>query len=180
MYFTAWPGSTSASPSAACQHSPSQGTARLSHLNTPPSWTQVSTLKPWPPTLGSLQRLLPAAFTHSSLLMVARYLSPVNYSSIQFLLLVKADMNPHQGQLFTGSLEPSTASLGGWLQLVTAAPRHTSLLAGKNSGEQNPPCPVKTCSYSVPNSEMVKSLTAALARYTHEVSKVACCNYLPI
>merc|ERR1712240_487843 len=47
----------------------------------------------------------------------------------------------------------STSSLGGWLQLVTAAPRHTSLLAGKNS-------------------EMVKSLTAALARYTHEVSKV--------
>jgi len=61
--------------------------------------------------------------------------------------------NGCQGQLFTGSLEPSTSSLGGWLQLVTASPRHTSLLAGKNS-------------------EMVKSLTAALARYTHEVSKV--------
>ena len=58
-----------------------------------------------------------------------------------------------QGQLFTGSLEPTVSSLGGWHSLVTAAPRHTSLLAGKNS-------------------EVVKSLTAALARYTHEVSKV--------
>lgn len=58
-----------------------------------------------------------------------------------------------QGQLFTGSLEPTTSSLGGWLELATASPRHPSLLAGKHS-------------------EMVKSLTAALARYTHDVSKV--------
>jgi len=58
-----------------------------------------------------------------------------------------------QGQLFTGSLEPTTSSLEGWLELATASPRHPSLLAGKHS-------------------EMVKSLTAALARYTHDVSKV--------
>lgn len=58
-----------------------------------------------------------------------------------------------QGQLFTGSLEPTASSLDGWMDLVTASPRHPSLLSGKNS-------------------EMVKSLTAALARYMHEVSKV--------
>lgn len=58
-----------------------------------------------------------------------------------------------QGQLFAGSLAPTTSSLTGWLELATAAPRHPSLLVGKNS-------------------EMVKSLTAALARYTHDVSKV--------
>ena len=58
-----------------------------------------------------------------------------------------------QGSLFTGSLEPTAASLAGWQELVTAAPRHPSLLVGKHS-------------------EVVKALTAALARYTHEVTKV--------
>jgi len=58
-----------------------------------------------------------------------------------------------QGNLFTGSLAPTQPSLNGWLGILTMAPRHPSLLAGKNS-------------------EMVKSLTAALARYTHDVSKV--------
>jgi len=58
-----------------------------------------------------------------------------------------------KGSLFTGSLEPTAASLAGWQELVTAAPRHPSLLVGKHS-------------------EVVKALTAALARYTHEVTKV--------
>jgi len=57
------------------------------------------------------------------------------------------------GQMFSGSLTPSSQSMAGWMNLVTAGPRHTNLLAGKNS-------------------EMVKSLTAALSRYTHDVSKV--------
>jgi len=57
------------------------------------------------------------------------------------------------GQLFAGSLAPSADSLSGWLNLATSAPRHPSLLVGKNS-------------------EVVKSLTAALSRYTHDVVKV--------
>lgn len=57
------------------------------------------------------------------------------------------------GQLFAGSLSPSAGSLAGWLDLATAQPRHPSLLLGKNS-------------------DVVKSLTAALSRYTHDVVKV--------
>jgi len=57
------------------------------------------------------------------------------------------------GQLFAGSLAPSADSLSGWLELATSSPRHPSLLAGKNS-------------------DVVKSLTAALSRYTHDVVKV--------
>jgi len=57
------------------------------------------------------------------------------------------------GQLFAGSLSPSADSLTGWLDLATAQPRHPSLLVGKNS-------------------DVVKSLTAALSRYTHDVVKV--------
>lgn len=57
------------------------------------------------------------------------------------------------GQLFAGSLAPSSASLSGWLELATQSPRHPSLLVGKNS-------------------DVVKSLTAALSRYTHDVVKV--------
>lgn len=57
------------------------------------------------------------------------------------------------GEMFSGSLTPSKQSMKGWMEMVTAAPRHTSLTAGKNS-------------------EVVKSLGAALSRYTHDVSKV--------
>jgi len=57
------------------------------------------------------------------------------------------------GQLFTGSLSPSTSSVSGWLDLVTSSPRHPSLVAGKQS-------------------ELVKTLTAALSRYTKDVVKV--------
>ena len=38
------------------------------------------------------------------------------------------------GDLFAGSLEPDTASLAGWLRLVTSYPRHPALLSDKNSG----------------------------------------------
>jgi len=58
------------------------------------------------------------------------------------------------GQMFSGSLGPSSDSLSGWLKLATFTPRHPSLLAGKSS-------------------EVVKSLTAALSRYTHDVVKVS-------
>ena len=129
-YFPAWPGSTSASPSADCQHSPCLAMARHSLLSTPPSWTPVSTPRPWPPTPGWLLRLLPAASTPSWLPMVVRYQSYPGSCESSLKIIF-------QGQLFTGSLEPSTASLGGWLQLVTASPRHTSLLAGKNSGAKS-------------------------------------------
>lgn len=57
------------------------------------------------------------------------------------------------GQLFAGSLGPTQDSLAGWLKLATSSPRHASLLAGKNS-------------------DIVKSLTSALARYTQDVSTV--------
>jgi len=57
------------------------------------------------------------------------------------------------GNLFTGSLAPTKSSLSGWLDLVTSSPRHSSLVAGKNS-------------------ELVKTLTAALSRYTKDVVKV--------
>ena len=57
------------------------------------------------------------------------------------------------GQLFGGSLSPTGQSLSGWLDLVTASPRHPSLVAGKQS-------------------EVVKTLTAALSRYTKDVTKV--------
>jgi len=57
------------------------------------------------------------------------------------------------GQVFAGSVTPTAESLGGWLKLATAAPRHSSLLAGRQS-------------------ETVRSLTAALARYTHDVTTV--------
>lgn len=57
------------------------------------------------------------------------------------------------GHLFTGSLAPTKSSLSGWLDLVTSSPRHSSLVAGKQS-------------------ELVKTLTAALSRYTKDVVKV--------
>jgi len=57
------------------------------------------------------------------------------------------------GKLFSGSLSPSVDSLSGWVNLVTSSPRHPSLTAAKNS-------------------DVVKSLTAALSRYTHDVNKV--------
>ena len=57
------------------------------------------------------------------------------------------------GQLFAGSLSPTAQSLSGWLDLVTSSPRHPSLVAGKQS-------------------EVVKTLTAALSRYTKDVTKV--------
>jgi len=57
------------------------------------------------------------------------------------------------GQVFAGSVTPTVESLSGWLKLATAAPRHPSLLAGRQS-------------------ETVRSLTAALARYTHDVTTV--------
>lgn len=57
------------------------------------------------------------------------------------------------GDLFSGSLEPQEESLAGWLRLVTSFPRHASLLSDKNS-------------------DLVKSLTSALARYTQDVSTV--------
>jgi len=56
-----------------------------------------------------------------------------------------------EGQVFAGSVTPTPDSLGGWLKLATAAPRHSSLLVGRQS-------------------ETVRSLTAALSRYTHEVT----------
>ena len=56
-------------------------------------------------------------------------------------------------QLFSGSLAPTPESLAGWLDLVTSAPRHPSLVAGKQS-------------------ELVKTLTSALSRYTKDVTKV--------
>jgi hypothetical protein len=55
--------------------------------------------------------------------------------------------------VFAGSVTPTVDSLSGWLKLATAAPRHPSLLAGRQS-------------------ETVRSLTAALARYTHDVTTV--------
>jgi len=58
------------------------------------------------------------------------------------------------GDLFAGSLEPDTASLAGWLRLVTSYPRHPALLSDKNS-------------------DLVKALTSALARYTQDVATVA-------
>jgi len=57
------------------------------------------------------------------------------------------------GQLFSGSLEPRVDSLSGWLALVTSYPRHPSLLSDKNS-------------------DIVKALTSALARYTQDVATV--------
>jgi len=57
------------------------------------------------------------------------------------------------GELFSGSLEPKEESLMGWLRLATSFPRHPSLLSDKNS-------------------DLVKSLTSALARYTQDVSTV--------
>jgi len=69
-----------------------------------------------------------------------------------FPRLVNSDLGC-SGQMFSGSLTPNKQSMEGWMELVTVAPRHTSLMAGKNS-------------------EVVKSLTAALSRYTHDVSKV--------
>jgi len=57
------------------------------------------------------------------------------------------------GNLFSGSLAPSTTSLSGWINLVISSPRHPSLMAVKNS-------------------DVVKSLTAALSRFTHDVNKV--------
>merc|ERR1712179_165812 len=54
------------------------------------------------------------------------------------------------------SLYPKLADDGclpGWLDLATAQPRHPSLLVGKNS-------------------DVVKSLTTALSRYTYNVVKV--------
>lgn len=56
-----------------------------------------------------------------------------------------------KGQVFAGSVTPTSESLGGWLKLATASPRHSSLLVGRQS-------------------ETVRSLTAALSRYTHEVT----------
>ena len=56
-------------------------------------------------------------------------------------------------QLFSGSLSPTPESLAGWLDLVTASPRHPSLVAGKQS-------------------DLVKTLTSALSRYTKDVTKV--------
>ena len=74
------------------------------------------------------------------------------------------------GQLFAGSLSPSSDSLTGWLDLATAQPRHPSLLVGKNSGQcHNIVCLIfKKFIFS----DVVKSLTAALSRYTHDVVKV--------
>merc|ERR1712080_327784 len=60
---------------------------------------------------------------------------------------------PEHNSVLDTQVDPSTGSLGGWMELATASPRHPSILAGKHS-------------------EMVKPLTAALARYTHDVSKV--------
>jgi len=57
------------------------------------------------------------------------------------------------GQLFAGSLSPTGQTLSGWLDLATSSPRHPSLVAGKQS-------------------EVVKTLTAALSRYTKDVNKV--------
>ena len=57
------------------------------------------------------------------------------------------------GQLFSGSVSPTGQSVSGWLDLVTSSPRHPSIVAGKQS-------------------EMVKTLTAALSRYTKDVTKV--------
>jgi len=57
------------------------------------------------------------------------------------------------GQVFAGSVTPTEESLTGWLNLATANPRHPSLLA-------------------VRQSDTVKSLTAALSRYTHDVATV--------
>lgn len=56
------------------------------------------------------------------------------------------------GQLFSGSLSPTESSLSGWLDLVSS-PRHPSLVAGKQS-------------------ELVKTLTAALSRYSQDVVRV--------
>jgi len=56
-------------------------------------------------------------------------------------------------QLFSGSLAPTPESLAGWLDLVTSGPRHPSLVAGKQS-------------------DLVKTLTSALSRYTKDVTKV--------
>ena len=80
-----------------------------------------------------------------------------------------------RGQLFTGSLEPSASSLGGWLELATASPRHPSLMAGKNSGTHtslSSKSDALAPDIILSPVETVKSLTAALARYTHDVSKV--------
>jgi len=57
------------------------------------------------------------------------------------------------GQLFAGSWEPKETSLQGWMDLVTSYPRHATLISDKNS-------------------ELVKSLTSALARYVQDVSTV--------
>jgi len=58
------------------------------------------------------------------------------------------------GQLFAGSWEPKESSLQGWLDLVTSYPRHPTLISDKNS-------------------ELIKSLTSALARYVRDVTTVA-------
>jgi len=68
-------------------------------------------------------------------------------------LYPRMEKNKCTGELFSGSQEPKVASLDGWLSLVTSSPRHPSLLSQKNS-------------------DLVKSLTSALARYTHDVSSV--------
>jgi len=57
------------------------------------------------------------------------------------------------GELFAGSWEPKETSLQGWMDLVTSYPRHATLISDKNS-------------------ELVKSLTSALARYLQDVSTV--------
>jgi hypothetical protein len=57
------------------------------------------------------------------------------------------------GELFAGTWEPKESSLQGWMDLVTSYPRHATLISDRNS-------------------ELVKSLTSALARYVQDVSTV--------
>lgn len=68
-------------------------------------------------------------------------------------LYPKMEAGQCTGELFAGSWEPKESSLEGWLNLVTSYPRHPTLISDRNS-------------------ELVKSLTSALARYVQDVSTV--------
>lgn len=68
-------------------------------------------------------------------------------------LYPKMEAGKCTGELFAGTWEPKESSLQGWLDLVTSYPRHPTLISDKNS-------------------ELVKSLTSALARYVQDVSTV--------
>ena len=75
------------------------------------------------------------------------------------------------GQLFAGSLSPSTGRLPGWLDLATAQPKHPSLLVGKTQVSVFTIWMVKSVN-SLIFSDVIKSLTAARSRYTYNELKV--------